>query len=173
MGKIVNRAELAEIHGTSLPTISAWVRKGCPFRKAGAKGREWEFDTAEVAEWREAQAVAAAVGDTAAMDIEAVKKRKLLAETVIAEIEAAKLRRQVIEIDEVGKVVGEDYARCKARLRSIPTKAASAVLEAAAGDAAVAEITDVLRTMIDEALSELSSFTDEGLDDEEDGPGEE
>lgn len=48
----VNRAELAKIFDISLPTVDAWVRKGCPVEERGGRGREWKFHTSEVFNWR-------------------------------------------------------------------------------------------------------------------------
>jgi phage terminase Nu1 subunit (DNA packaging protein) len=54
-GKIVSRAELAKTFGVSLVTIDNWVRRGCPHLDRGANGRQWRFDTAAVARWRDRQ----------------------------------------------------------------------------------------------------------------------
>ncbi len=48
----VNRAELAHTFGISLPTVDAWVRRGCPCVAAGSKGRESQFRLADVTQWR-------------------------------------------------------------------------------------------------------------------------
>ena len=40
-GQVVNRADLANINGVSLPTIDDWVRRGCPVMQRGARGRAW------------------------------------------------------------------------------------------------------------------------------------
>ena len=52
-GKNVNRAELAEILGVSLPTVDAYVKRGLPYvRQADRdKGIQWQFDTAAVIGW--------------------------------------------------------------------------------------------------------------------------
>jgi phage terminase Nu1 subunit (DNA packaging protein) len=49
---IVNRAELASLFEVSLPTVDAWVRKGCPVVERGGRGREWKFHFSEVFNWR-------------------------------------------------------------------------------------------------------------------------
>ena len=50
-GKQVTRQALADVFGVSLPTIDAWVRKGCPFVEKGGRGQEWQFNTAQVSKW--------------------------------------------------------------------------------------------------------------------------
>jgi len=52
-GQVVSRAELAEFFGVSLTTIDHWVRSGAPFVTRGGPGRQWAFNTADVAAWRE------------------------------------------------------------------------------------------------------------------------
>lgn len=47
-----NRAEVAEWFEVSLPTVSAWIRSGCPFIQKGGRGTPWVFDLLAVAEWR-------------------------------------------------------------------------------------------------------------------------
>ena len=59
--KLVNRAELATLFEVSLPTVDAWVRKGCPVVERGGRGREWKFHFAEVFNWRILTKVAARV----------------------------------------------------------------------------------------------------------------
>ncbi|MBS0346642.1 MAG: DUF1441 family protein [Proteobacteria bacterium] len=47
-----NKAGLAEFFGVSLPTIDAWIRKGCPAVQRGNLSTPWVFDLLAVAEWR-------------------------------------------------------------------------------------------------------------------------
>ena len=47
-----NRAQLANLLEVSLPTVDAWVRKGCPVVERGGRGREWKFFIPEVCNWR-------------------------------------------------------------------------------------------------------------------------
>jgi terminase small subunit / prophage DNA-packing protein len=61
-GVIVNRAELASLYEVSLPTVDAWVRRGCPVIERGSKGREWKFSTADIFDWRVESAVRDAMG---------------------------------------------------------------------------------------------------------------
>ena len=52
-GKAVNRAGLAEILGVSLPTVDAYVKRGCPYVSQADRdnGIPWAFDTAAVIAW--------------------------------------------------------------------------------------------------------------------------
>ena len=63
----VNKAELAQILGCSLPTISAYmVRFGdaFPVLERGGKGRDWWFESESVVEFLESRRAAEAEADT-------------------------------------------------------------------------------------------------------------
>ena len=52
-GLIVNRREIADICGVSLPTVDAYVRRGCPYvsRADHDNGIPWQFNTYQVIKW--------------------------------------------------------------------------------------------------------------------------
>ncbi|MCP5197671.1 MAG: DUF1441 family protein [Gammaproteobacteria bacterium] len=47
-----NKALVAEFFGVAVPSVDAWVRRGCPYVQRGERGRPWIFDLLQVAEWR-------------------------------------------------------------------------------------------------------------------------
>ena len=149
----LNRMELAEFFDLSLPSIDARVRKGMPFESKGGRGKEWVFESADVVAWEKQQAVNNAIGDTALVDSEELKQRKLAAETSIAEIEAAKARGEVLEIDAVVKVITNDYITLKQRLRQVAQRLAPLVV----GETDELEVKQTISEEIDDALTELSS----------------
>ena len=100
----VNRAELAEILGVSLPTITSKVSKGMPFEQRGGRGKEWTFDTAAVFQWEKEQAILSATGDLSSVTDDELKRRKLAAETTLVELEAGKKRGELIPKDEIEKL---------------------------------------------------------------------
>lgn len=152
-GRQANQTDLADIHGCSLPTIRAWVRRGCPVIHRGGKGREWLFNTADVAQWREEQAAAAAVGDTSAMDLDEARRRKEAAFAAMAELDLGKRRGELVEIESVSEIVGEEYSRVRAKLMGMPVKLAP-VLEQAT---TVQEYREIVEDAVVECLSELSA----------------
>ncbi|MGF7175858.1 terminase small subunit [Azospirillum doebereinerae] len=103
-GSRVNRAELADVFGVSLPTIDSWVRDGCPFAEKGAKGREWAFETANVHRWLVDRAVADVAagyeGEIGGITAEEAKRRKAVADAVVAEIGADEALDQVVNRHE-------------------------------------------------------------------------
>lgn len=50
--RVFNKAEVAEAFGVTLPTIDAWIRKGCPVMQRGRRGVAWELDIFEAYKWR-------------------------------------------------------------------------------------------------------------------------
>ena len=152
-GRQANQTDLADIHGCSLPTIRAWVRRGCPVVQRGGKGREWLFNTADVAQWREEEAAAAAVGDTSKMDIDEARRRKEAALAGMAELDLSKRRGELIEIESIAEIVGEEYSRVRAKLMGMPVKLAP-VLEQAT---TVQEYREIVEDAVVECLSELAA----------------
>lgn len=49
----LNRDELAQAMGVSLPTVDRWVRDGCPVMQRGGNGRPYAFDLGQVKAWRD------------------------------------------------------------------------------------------------------------------------
>jgi hypothetical protein len=78
-GQIANLAGVSAIWGVHRQTVTAWVRKGCPFiqRADQKRGLDWEFDTAAVSKWRLDLAVANAVGETENVTELELNRRKL------------------------------------------------------------------------------------------------
>jgi hypothetical protein len=91
------------------------------------RGVEYQINLGEVMRWREERAVHAAVGDTAKVDMEEARRRKVAAEAALAELELARQKGVVIHQDVVFAVVSDEFASVRARLRSIPAALAPAV----------------------------------------------
>lgn len=134
MGRIVNRQELAEILGYSLPTVSAWVEEGCPAVTRGGRGKSFEFDTADVVKWllareRQDRKQAAAAGARAKIEdasgeitIDVARLRHEVAKAKSAEIDLAAKIGALAPLEMVAKVVSNEIANARARLLSIPVK---------------------------------------------------
>lgn len=150
-GRIVSQSELAEIWGKNPATIRAWVRAGCPIIKKGRGGARSEYNTADVAAWREQQAALGAGGDLNAMDIDEARRRKTAAEAALAELELAIKKGRYVEIEEVGSAVAEEYAEVRAKLLSLPSDMADSLQHLT-----VAETQEALAAKISEILHVLS-----------------
>ncbi len=153
-GQKVTKSQLAETFGVAFTTVTHWVRRGCPFEQRGHKGHSWEFNTANVARWREEQAALAAAGDTTKMDFDEAKRRKTAAEAALSELELSKARGDVVEIDDVEGVWTEIVTAFRAKTLAIAPKAAPALVHET--DPRVIE--RLLEAEIIEALDELSKY---------------
>jgi len=152
----VNRAELAEILGVSLPTITSKVSKGMPFEQRGGRGREWTFDTAAVFEWEKEQAVINATGDLSSVTDDELKRRKLAAETMLVELEAGKKRGDLIPREEIEKMLVNLVLDTKARLLLVPRRCAPLLTQLTSEQ----EIRDIIEEEQREALTDLSNMGD-------------
>ena len=119
---IVNRNELADIHGVSLPTVDAWVRQGCPIEKRGSRGVQAEFDTAKVSKWRLDRAVADATGDKQ-QDADEIDRRTKRAKMRQAELELAKEMGLVAPIAEFQRVQAARAAMVRQNVMNVCARA--------------------------------------------------
>jgi len=82
------------------------------------------------------------------------RTRKVNAEAEIAELELAKVRNQLVIVEDVVKAWTDTLANLKAKLTNVPSKAAPIV--ASESDAGV--IQAMLADLMNEALEELSNY---------------
>jgi len=151
-GQKVSRRDLAAIFGVSLPTVDAWVRVSCPYDQKGGRGKEWTFDTADVARWREERAAADAGGQD--LDLEKLKIRRIKADTLLAELELAKAQSVVAPLEQVERVLSRAVVEVQTNLRGrLVTRLVTQLLgetdERRFKRVALAEIDDVLVSLAD------------------------
>ena len=159
-GQKVNRTQLADVFGVSLPTVDAWVRAGCPYDQKGAgKGRQWVFDTADVAGWLQSRARDEATGD-GPVEEATLKRRKLQAETRRAELDLAKEIGLVAPVAEFERAQAKVNAVIRQNLMTVPTRVALRLV----GETSEARIKEILRAEIGDALNRSATeeidFTD-------------
>lgn len=151
----VNRAELADILGCSLPTITSKVQRGMPFLQKGQRGKEWLFNTADVLSWEKDQAIKDTVGDLSTVSEDELKLRRLAAETGKAEIELAKARGEVAPLHEMELAWRDAVLEFKARIRLLPSRVAGQLI----GLDNETEIKAVLLDEVDQSLTVLSEHS--------------
>ncbi|WP_296052312.1 terminase small subunit [uncultured Alteromonas sp.] len=149
----LNRTELAELLGVTLPSIDLRIRKGMPFDCKGGRGKPWVFDSSECVEWEKQQAINNALGDTDTTDTEELKRRKLAAETTIAEIDAAKKRGEVASLIEIERVWSQALIELRTRLRLIPARVSSRVLS-------LQNESDIKAALLDEVDQALTTLAE-------------
>ena len=172
-GREVNRAELAEINGVSLPTIDEWVRRGSPVVQRGGRGRAWIFNTAEVRSWRDDDIRAQADHGPSATK-EQLVLRKLAAETEQAELDLAKAKDEVVPVEQFERALTKAFGEVRAGIRNVlPQRAARRLM----GETDETTFKDVMREEVDHVLEALADRnlveeTDLYLGEEEEGEDE-
>lgn len=163
----VNRRELADVLGITLPTVTAWANAGMPAVVAGSKGVEWVFDTADCVKWYAEHKHKKATAPTddpfepgkKPETIEEASRRKEIAHADRAEVMVAKEAGRLVPIEEVAAVVMDENARVRARLLTIPNELRPKVLAFLKNDRKAAEqlLTDA-ESVILEALAEIRAW---------------
>ena len=148
----MNTSQLADHYGKHRQTITAWVRQGMPYTKKGGQGKEWEFDSVEVAEWREQQAVDNATGSIDQADEYELKRRKLLAETESAELDLQEKKKLLVPLEELENGLAKSFSEVRAQMRNIPARLVSVLI----GETDEARFKQVLAEEIDQSLNALA-----------------
>ncbi len=129
-----------------------------PYIQKNNQTNEWEFDVADVVQWREDQAVAKVGSQIEDTTFEELKKRKLIAEIEILEDDLQKRRREVVKIAEAEQAMTHVCITTKQRLRTIPDRIRT-ILASETNEIACGEI---VLNEIDDALLELSQLDFDG-----------
>ncbi|MEQ3671367.1 terminase small subunit [Pseudophaeobacter sp.] len=172
-GRVVNRTELAEINGVSLPTVESWVRRGCPVVQRGGRGRAWQFNTADVRNWREDD-IRAETSHTTHANKDELLLRKLAAETEQAELDLAKAKDEVVPVEQLERALVKAFGEVRAGMRNVlPGRAARRLI----GETDETTFKAVLLEEIDQRLevladSDLINEADLELDPESEGDQE-
>lgn len=165
---IVNRQELSQAMGISLPTVDRWIRDGCPVKQRGTKGVAWEFMLPDVVAWWGERQRQAAAGD-APTDMESAKMRKVSAEAALAELELAKARGEVAPIRDFERAWSAMMATIQQNVMNVPQRVVVQLLgetnETAFKQKLRAELTLALEQA---ANAELDLGDDEDTDDDAD-----
>lgn len=106
--------------------------------------------------YRLADVAEALVGAGKPADFDDARARKMAADAVLAEIEVAKARRDVVDVNVMAEIVADEYGAVRAKILGMPDKLAPVL----ATTESVEECRELLRLTIHEALEELSSDRD-------------
>lgn len=160
--------EAAAICGKSVTTLKSWFNLGCPVIERGGKSKKWRISPAAVMAWREEKIAQDAVGDTKNLDFEEARRRKIAAEAGMAELDFSLRRGELIPIEDIANLVGEEYANVRAKLLAIPVKMAPLML----GLDDLAKARGLLEDSITEAMEELTADEQYSGYESEEGAGE-
>ncbi|EKN01111.1 MULTISPECIES: terminase small subunit [unclassified Acidocella] len=165
-GQRVNRVVLADFLGVSLPTIDTMVRNGCPVIQRGARGREWIFSTADVVRWQTDRAAEQAAGKAKATKDE-LERRKLEAETQLAELQLAKAKELVAPIEQMETTMSRAFAAVRAGFLNLPGRVTPLLI----GETDERKFKAVLLTEVRQTLEALANTDlaagEEGEEEEE------
>lgn len=124
--------EASGILDVSRQTLAKWLHDGCPAVKKAdrAAGADWELSIAQIMQWRVDRAVAATVErfegkDAALISIDEAKRRKAVADMVMAEIEAEEALGGVAQIADMVGIVTTKFGELRSRLVSFCAKLAA------------------------------------------------
>jgi len=157
--KTVSTDELAELMGTHPWQVRDWMKAGCPVHKRGTGGRGKDganqFVLKDVVGWLKDRALKAALksSDHEIVSSEEAKRRKLAAEAALQEIELAKAKELVIDVQAVEQDLSNRFAELRSNIRKIPERVAIRLV--AENDET--EIKKVLLEEIDAVLEVLTS----------------
>lgn len=166
---IVNRIQLAEFLGVSGPTVDARVERGMPIKTKGKKGQQSEFETADVLDWHVNHKItrdnprgifAEEYEDPAKNSARELQRRKLQAETEMAEIELAKKRELVVLVEDAVSEISAAVANLRAQLLNLPRRAAPLIV----GETDVDNVKDTLDREVNELLQELHNDATRGAE---------
>lgn len=161
---IVNRQELAQAMGVSLPTVDRWVRDGAPVKVRGSKGIPWEFELPAVVTWWGERQRQAAAG-SAPTDAEDAKRRKACAEAELAELELAKAKGEVAPVRDFERAQAKIMAVIRQNVLNVPQRAVLKLL----GETDEGAFKAKLRAELSMALEQSAQADiDLGDDDDED-----
>jgi phage terminase Nu1 subunit (DNA packaging protein) len=145
--------EAAAILGKSVVTLKSWFNLGCPVIERGGKSKKWRIYPAAVIAWREDKIAQDAVGDTQSLDYEEARRREMAAKAALLELDLAQRRGQLVEVEHIADLVGEEYANVRARILGLPTRLAPQV----AGVSSLPELRAIIEAGITEVLEELTA----------------
>jgi hypothetical protein len=141
----MTKADVSRAIGVSLTTVSAWISKGCPRQDSG------RMDLREVVAWL----VDRAGTSTSSPD----RERWIRARADREEMRVLKEQGELIPIPLFRRLIERLMVETRGRLIALPGRAAPMVI----GSNSFAEVTEILSTLVDEALGELSTMPAEEI----------
>ena len=162
MGKMVNKTDLSEIVGISQRSLTTWQKNGMPIAVDGTRGSENLYDTKEVIDWMIQREIERRISDhggseTDFYDLEMERARLTYHQANIASLDQKIKEGKLIPADVVEGAWVDFVAAFRAKVLSVPTKAAHQFI----GLNDLAQIQDVLKEHLYEALAELADYDPE------------
>jgi len=163
--KLITTTEMSALLGVHKNTIHEWVSQGCPTAVRATRGHANQFMLSDVLEWHKSRAVIAATGSNDLMSADEAKRRKLMAEAGLQEIELNKRKGEIIELAEVEKKLSNTFAVIRSNMLKVSDRTSIRLI----GETDETRIKKIIREEINQALEALSSWNtyEEEVEDDE------
>jgi terminase small subunit / prophage DNA-packing protein len=148
---IVNRSQIAEILGVTLPTVDQRVKEGMPFlsRPGIKKAKSWQFSPKDCINWLVERAQKGSKTDR----MGAVNLRIAEADATMKEIRVAESQKRLIGSEKVVALMEEQLSVVKSRFKAVPGRLAQAL----SVETDPETVRRLLKDEISEALDEIST----------------
>lgn len=143
--------KLAVLLGVHARTVLDWINSGCPAEKVG---RSWSLDAGEVHEWRVKRERERTITEMGMVDEAQARRRKIAAEAIKAEIEAAKMSGEALSLAEWQASHAAIIGTARAKLLGMGVRLAPEL----AITADPTECQDLIDSAVRDILDELSNF---------------
>lgn len=155
MSKALSLTATAATLGVSRNTVAGWIAKGCPVLSGADRDRgvEWRLDVGQVHAWRVDTAVREAVAGYQTVDGDKITKdeadrRRAVAMAIVAEVEADQALGAVVYVDDVGRIVEQEYGVVRQAVLNMTSRTA---------DRCVGKDRVAIKLVLDQAADELLS----------------
>ena len=150
--------QLARAVGVDRGTVTRWAAEGCPATKpeGAARGAAWVFELPLMVAWLQDRAEAAGRDGRQPSSMAKIERTKAQVALELAELRLGELRGQVVRVDDVLEVVGQDYDAIRKALRSIAGRLGPELWVAVTGGGTETDCTELIEREIDDVLGNLS-----------------
>jgi phage terminase Nu1 subunit (DNA packaging protein) len=114
------RGGLADYLGVALTTVDRMVKDGCPVVQRGGRGVEWTFNTADVRRWEIQKERALAAGNNDTADLDELKRRKLMAETGLIELELERKKKTIMPVWQMMRITEVRAVLIRVNMMNLP-----------------------------------------------------
>lgn len=153
-----NKTGVATFFDVSLPTVEAWIRKGCPVVERGGRGIGWVMDLRAVGDWLHEGQTGAGGRDPESLP---PLERKAWYDAEAKKRDLAERDRELVPRPEMERAISTAYAAVTQDLLAIPDQLERQhgvpVEVAAKVDAAICAAIDALRIRLAQLSPEVET----------------
>ncbi len=158
----ISKRQFADTYGVSESQLERLFQQGMPHAKTSARKIAIPMPSGRV--WYHEYLIRKGRKQAAPTSIDDARRRKGAAEAELVELELAEKRGELMTVADFVKVTGEAFARARARLQNLASRAAAAAF----GGQSVPECQARIEPLVLEVLDELRRADDVPIQQEED-----